>query len=111
MFSLHVRFVNFVKNIATSNKTVLRNMLSTIKYDCRSTTGHNLRKIMLMVNKTNVDAITSDDLKIQIYNVVPTDDEWKINVAKEIIEVKSKNMDLGIFDAAELDDILEHILT
>ena len=85
-------------------------MLSYVKYDCRSTTGHNLRKIMLLVNKTNVDGIT-DDFRSQIYDVVPNVEKWKINLPKEIIEVINRNLEMGIPDTAELDDILEHILT
>ena len=86
-------------------------MLSCVKYECRSTTGQNLRKIMLLVNKTNVDEITTDDFRSQIYNVVPNVDKWKINLAKEIIEVINRNLEMGILDTAELDNILEHILT
>ena len=68
-FALLKRFVNFVNNLAKSTKMVIKNMVSCVKYDCRSTTGHNLRKIMLLVNKTNVDEITTDDFRSQIYNV------------------------------------------
>ena len=74
-------------------------------------TGHNLRQIMLLVNKTNVDEITTGDFRSQIYNVVPNVGKWKINLAKEIIEVINRNLEMGILDTAELDDILEHILT
>ena len=81
-------------------------------YECRSTTtGHNLRQIMLLVNKRNVDEITTDDFRSQTYNVVPNVGKWKINLAKEIIEVININLEMGILDTAELDDILEHILT
>ena len=90
---------------------VIKNMLSYVKYDCRSTTGHNLHKIMLLVNKTNVDEITTDDFRSQIYNVVPNIEKWKINLAKEINEVINRNLEMGILDTAELDNILEHILT
>ena len=110
-FALLKRFVNFVNNLAKSTKMVIKNMLSCVKYECRSTTGHNLRQIMLLVNKTNVDEITTDDFRSQIYNVVPNVGKWKINLAKEIIEVINRNLEMGILDTAELDDILEHILT
>ena len=75
-------------------------MLSCVKYDCHSTTGDNLRQIMLLVNKRNVDEITTDDFRSQIYNVVPNVGKWKINLAKEIIEVINRNLEMGIFDTA-----------
>lgn len=111
MFSLFKRFVKFVDNIASSKKLVLRNMLSIVKYDCRSNTGHNLRKMMLLVNKTSVDDLTKDDFKNQIYNEVPHGDEWKVGLAKEIIEVVNGNMDIETFNDAEINEIFHYILT
>ena len=64
-FGLLKRFVSFVENIANSAKTVLRNMLSVVKHDCRSTTGRNLRNIMILVGKSNVNNISKDDLRSQ----------------------------------------------
>ena len=46
--SLHRRFIKFIDKINYSNKPVMRYMLSLINRDCRSTTGKNLRKIMLL---------------------------------------------------------------
>lgn len=110
-FSLCKRFINFVKHITTSTKTVLRSMLRTVKYDCLSTTGYNLRKIMLLVNKSNVNDVTVHDLKQQTYNDVPDGENWKITIAKEIIEIKHRRLDIGNFKNAELDCLLDHILT
>ena len=111
IFSLYSRFFNFINSIAASKKTVLQNMLSVCKYDCLSTTGRNLRNIMLRVMKSRVDDIIVDDIKILVYNVTPPGDEWKVTLAKEILDVKGRNMELKILNKAELDDILELILT
>ena len=48
-FSLLKRFVNFVNNIESSTKHVLKNMLEIVKHDCRSITDDNLRKLMLVL--------------------------------------------------------------
>ena len=77
------RFLNFVTMIASSTKRVFRSMLSVVKNDCRSTTGNNLRKIMLMLNKNNLDPIAKYDLSNLLYAKVPPDDEWKVTLAKE----------------------------
>ena len=74
-------------------------------------TGYNLRKIMLLVNKSNVNDVTVHDLKQQTYNDVPDGDNWKITIAKEIIEIKHRRLDIGNFKNAELDCLLDHILT
>ena len=86
-------------------------MLSIIKQDCRSTTGRNLRKLMLFLNKTSINDISKDDFAKLTYNVIPPGEEWKINLAKEIIDVKNNHLDIGTLDNAEADDILEFILT
>ena len=67
-FALLKRFVNFVNNLAKSTKMVIKNMLSSVKYECRSTTGHNLRIIMLLVNNTNVDEIRHITLSRMLEN-------------------------------------------
>ena len=64
--SLQKSFTNFVQKIADSSKCVLRNLLTPIRSDCRSTTGCNLR-IVLLVNKTNQDVVTRKDVDAQIY--------------------------------------------
>ena len=51
IFSLRKRFLKFVKCATESQKSVLRNVLNSIKRDCRSVTGRNLRKIMISTEK------------------------------------------------------------
>ena len=109
-FALLKRFLNFVTMIASSTKR-LGSMLSVVKNDCRSTTGNNLRKIMLMLNKNNLDPIAKYDLSNLLYAKVPPDDEWKITLAKEIIDVRDKLTVLPGFSIDELNHILESITT
>lgn len=111
MFSLRKKFISFIRNIATSTKTVLRNLLHTVKHDCRSITGRNLRKIMLLANKTNVNDVTVDDMDNLVYCAVPIGEQWKVDFAKEIIQVKNRNLEINILDNSELEDILQTILT
>ena len=86
-------------------------MLSTVKTDCRATTGNNLRNIMLLVNKSTLADVTSKDLDKQIYAITPQVDKWKVDIAKEIIEVKNENLELQILSYKELDNVLEVIIT
>ena len=51
IFSLRKRFLKFVKCVAESQKSVLRNVLDSVKPDCRSVTGRNLRTIMISTEK------------------------------------------------------------
>ena len=86
-------------------------MLLIVKADCRSTTGNNLRRLMLQVNKTNLDVVTKKDLDTQVYDNAPDCDKWKVELAKEILQVKNKQLELHSLTYKEMDDILESITT
>ena len=84
-------------------------MLSTVKTDCRSTTGNNLRNIMLLVNKTTLNDVR---VKTLINRSMPLHhNKWKVDIAKEIIEVKNEKLELQILSYKELDNVLEVIIT
>ena len=71
MRSLYGRFLKFVGAIAQSRKKVLRNILKYVKYDCRTTTGGNLRHMMLLAGKTSVHDLTPDSFKCHQYIDIP----------------------------------------
>ena len=56
--SIWKRFLKFTRLLSESQKIVLNNIYSIVKDDCRSTTGNNLRQIML---KTGHDVYTKAD--------------------------------------------------
>ena len=89
----------------------MRNMLKIVKQDCRTKTGRNLRKLMLVLEKRNVDEISKVDLKNQIYDSIPPGHEWKICIAKELPQIKNNELETDYLNSAELDEILHHILT
>ena len=66
---------------------------------------------MLLVNKTNLDIVTRKDVDAQIYVNVPHSDKWKVDLAKEILEVKNKKLEMQILNYNEFDEILEAIVT
>ena len=111
VFALYTRFVNFTKKLKTSSKSIIRNLFRTIESDCRSTTGHNLRKIMLKTQNVSIDNITVNDIKSLCYYALPADCEWKINLLKEIQEAKFGELTIPNVDKNELDDIVKDVST
>ena len=101
MFSLFKRYIKFVDSIASSSKMALKKMLSTIRYDCRSNTGQNLRKLMLIAGKSSVIDLKKEDFDNLIYNEIPVGDEWKIKISEEIIEEKNGILDIEILTPEE----------
>ena len=61
---------------------------------------------MLLVNKTNLYVVTRKDVDAQICVNVPHSDKWKVDLAKEILEVKNKKVEMQIPNYNELDEIL-----
>ena len=110
-FSLYKRFIKFIVNIKKSKRLTMRHLLFVIKHDCRSTTGRNLRKLMLIQRKSNVEEITIDEMMKSTYMEIPTGEEWKLNIAKELCDVKSGHLDIDNLNNAEANTILENILT
>ena len=102
IFSLRRRFIGFIRNISTSIKEVLRNMLNVIKYDCRSNTGRNFRKLVLLENNCEE---YPDSLIGKPYREMKDTDIWKVNIMKEIIQLKSKDLELNQLSYDELEDI------
>ena len=111
IFSLQKRFIKFIDSIKSSTKLVLRNMLEIIKHDCRSTTGRNVRQIMLLLDKGNINEVSNNDFKKQTYNDIPSGQEWKVCLAKELIQIKNNELVTESLNRTEVDEILNHILT
>ena len=89
----------------------MRNMLKIVKQDCRTTTGRSLRKLMLVLEKPNVDEISKVDIKNQIYDSIPPGHEWKVSIAKELLQVKNNELETEYLNSSELAEILHHIFT
>ena len=87
------RFVNFTTKVMESKKEVLGKMMVIVKEDCRSTTGKNLCTILLRVGKFNVNELSHHDIKGLVYHNIPTNEEWKVNFAKDLIESQSFTKD------------------
>ena len=108
-YSLFERYIRFVKNIESSEKRALRKAFCSLKRDCRSTTGANLRSLMKLTGKTSVDDVDAGSSRGLTYNLVPDGDEWKIDFAKELIGIKSGDHQTNL-TRTEIDEIL-HVIT
>ena len=77
------RFLNFKAQIEKSSKLIPKQLLMWIREDVRSTSGKNLRKIMLLTGNSFVHR---DAIKI-IYLPLPENDKWRVSVIKELTDV------------------------
>ena len=105
------RFLGFMEKIASSNKRAIKMLMETSKKDARSITGKNFRNIMLLVGKTSVDEVEKTDAENIKYHPIKSEDLWKVDAIQEIIEVKSRRLEIDDFNQDELEDILTYLCT
>ena len=105
-------FLKFVASLKKSNKPVLRQLFAIAKSDVRTTTGSNLRNILLQTNLLNVDELQPDTVGQIRYKEILEIDKWRISLIREIIDIK-----FGAIDEPEgwlleeLQDILNVVCT
>ena len=102
--SLKKRYINFIERLRKSKKEVLRSVLRKIENDCRSTTGRNIRKLLL---ESDVYQLSDVNVNSRAYNETPKGDEWKIDMVEEILNVKTGYMQVPDFTLEELNGICE----
>ena len=93
------RFVDFINKIRTSNKPILKTILSAIETDTRSITGSNLREILILAGKFNILDITGEDSNTFEYFPRPAEDEWKVELIKFMMEER----EMGNLDKEDLE--------
>jgi hypothetical protein len=62
------QFIVFLNQIVKSPKHIPLELLQAVKYDVRSNTGYNLRRLMLLTQKTFVEQISSAGYKLIEYH-------------------------------------------
>ena len=106
------RFIKFTQKIANSTKTPMKTLYNCIRKDCKSTTGNNLRRIMLLLDVDNIDYISTKMLEKMKYHETSNDEEkLRIGMVKELIEVKHKRFHLENYSVIEIDQMLEYLCT
>ena len=111
MFSLFKRYLAFVDSIERSTKSVLKNVMEAVKRNCLSSTGNNLRHLMRLVGRARIDDMKSNDIDHLTYNTIPVGEEWKIETAADVIELKNGNTTKDIFSRDEINDLLVSVVT
>ena len=105
-------FLNFTNKIKQSPKAVLRHLYSIAKADVRTTTGSNLRNILLQTSLTSVDDLHPGAVKQLKYMEMKDMDMWRIPIIKEALDIRFGNInppDGWTMD--EFDEILNFACT
>ena len=103
------RFLNFTDQIKKSKKIALKNVFHLIKKDTQSVTGKNLREILLLTDKNDISELGPLDSQNIKYKVVPPGEEWRIDFLKELINVRTGDLQVNGFTEAEINSIIGDI--
>ena len=105
------RFLSFIVQVKKSSKIMPQHILNTIQHDVRSTTGSNLRNILLLTPKDEVDTLEPSDYKYVNYHPIVEENMWKPNVIQELTNTKYNQLEVPGFSTEELDEILSYVST
>jgi hypothetical protein len=103
------RFLNFTDQMRKSQKQLPKQMLNLIRRDVRSTTGNNLRQILLLTSKDHVEHLQVSDILHIEYHPINVEESWKIGVIQKSIQIKNEKLEVEGFSNPELEEILQRI--
>ena len=72
-------------------------------------TGSNLRQILLLVNKSDVDDLVPEDSSKIQYRPEDEENTWKIRMVKELIEVRNGTLQVDNFNEDEIKEVLDSL--
>jgi hypothetical protein len=105
------RFLTFLEQIRKSEKSASKFLLETILHDARSTTGSNLRNILLKTDKSDVSELVPDDAFQLKYHPIQSEEQWRLPFIFDIIEAKNDQMSIPNISDSDLEEMLTVLCT
>ena len=101
------RLISFTKMIENSPKIAPKFLLDTIRWDARSVTGANIRRLCLEQDVQDISEveISRDDR----YQPVPDQDQWRVRVLQDLIEYRNGFVDLDDFNNFEVTNMVDYV--
>ena len=82
-------------------------MFNICQFNANTITGSNLRKIMLLCDKTSISQIEDTDILKLTYSPVPPNEEWRLTIVKDLLDARYDPEVLPGFNYDEIRDMLE----
>ena len=84
--------------------------MDTLKRECRSTTGRNMRNLMKLTGNTSVDDLVIGSTRGLVYNKIPEGEEWRVNIAEDLINWECSPRDVGL-TKCEVEQMMQEVTT
>ena len=85
----------------------MKEQLECVKDDCQSTTGHNIRKLLLRFGTDRFEDLDVDVMEGHVYKPIPNEEKWRVNIINELIDVRHGIMILPNFGYEEINSYLD----
>ena len=120
---IYSRYVNFIQSIRKCTKLPVIYLLEKVCRDQNTMTGQNIRQVLDLTEKSDIFKINIKCLKKEFkFKELPAEDVWKVEMMKEIVDIKQsvlvldksdQNDDIEVdkFATEELNEILEYTAT
>ena len=66
---------------------------------------------MLLLGKVTIEEIRLNDIDKFEYSSVLPDNQWRVDMVREIIEARADELKIENFSEQELDDMMEYLCT
>ena len=68
-----------------------------------------MRNILLLTNKDDISQLQNSDITRIVYMPVPDNEMWRIEMLKELIEVKWGDVVIDNFEEGEINEMIEEL--
>ena len=115
---IYAKYINFIQNIRKSDKLTVIYLLEKIHLDQNTVTGKNINHVVNLSDKTDIFKIDHKSFKKSFkFEKLPQDQNWKVNLIKEITDINHKALVIGEendkmqFTEDELNEIKNFVAT
>ena len=106
------RLVTFHKSLVTSNKFPVRFLSRLNETDLRTVLGRNIRVLLDECGLQRLDQLSTNNVKKNCcYFNVPMEQQWRLPLISELLQVKSNILNLGEYMKTEVEDMLKYLCT
>ena len=104
------RFVRFLESVSQCNNTSVRFLSNLVWNDRRTLAGRTLTKIAADC-KVDRASLSSKDARKLVYKEPTTENSWRLQLLKELMNTRNDSMDIPGFDDKEIDEMINDICT
>ena len=81
-------YLGFIGRVRKSAKPVLKQMYHLASRDVRTVTGTNLRNILMLTDKLQVDDLEPSLVDSMTYHRIEEHNTWRVSMIEELIDMK-----------------------